>query len=84
MLGIGGICTAFFIGQLKDRPLIPLNDPNLNEVDRAGRRIGGAIAITAGRSLRVVRASRARQGRREVKKPEGDDVEDALPQGGRQ
>ncbi len=32
MLGIGGFCTAFFIGHLKDRPLIPLNDPHLNEV----------------------------------------------------
>ena len=32
MLGIGGFCTSFFIGHLKDRPLIPLNDPHLNEV----------------------------------------------------
>jgi hypothetical protein len=32
MLGIGGLCTAFFIGHLKGRPLIPLNDPNLNQV----------------------------------------------------
>ncbi|MGA9925237.1 MAG: hypothetical protein WBQ29_17720 [Isosphaeraceae bacterium] len=32
MLGIGGFCTAFFIGHLKGRPLIPLNDPHLNEV----------------------------------------------------
>jgi hypothetical protein len=31
MLGIGGVCTAFFIQRLKGRPLIPLNDPNLNE-----------------------------------------------------
>ena len=32
MLGIGGFCTSFFIGHLKGRPLIPLNDPHLNEV----------------------------------------------------
>jgi len=32
MVGIGGLCTAFFIGHLKGRPLIPLNDPNLNDV----------------------------------------------------
>jgi hypothetical protein len=29
-LGLGGLCTAVFIGQLRDRPLIPLNDPALN------------------------------------------------------
>ena len=32
MLGIGGIWTAFFIGHLKRRPLVPLNDPHLIEV----------------------------------------------------
>ena len=37
MLGIGGLCTAFFIGHLKGRPLVPLNDPNLNEaIEHAG------------------------------------------------
>jgi hypothetical protein len=30
-VGIGGIWTAFFIGRLKRRPLVPLNDPNLVE-----------------------------------------------------
>jgi hypothetical protein len=36
-LGIGGIWTAVFIGSLKSGPLIPLNDPNLNEaIDHAG------------------------------------------------
>ncbi|MGP0062253.1 MAG: hypothetical protein ACLQGP_01455 [Isosphaeraceae bacterium] len=31
MLGVGGVCAAVFIGQLKASPLIPLNDPSLNE-----------------------------------------------------
>jgi hypothetical protein len=35
--GIGGIWTAFFIGTLKRRPLVPLNDPNLRiAANRAG------------------------------------------------
>jgi hypothetical protein len=36
-LGIGGVCTAVFLGHLKQRPLIPLNDPKLNEaIEHAG------------------------------------------------
>jgi hypothetical protein len=37
MLGVGGVCAAVFVGQLKAGPLIPLNDPNLNEaIEHAG------------------------------------------------
>jgi hypothetical protein len=37
LIGIGGISTAFFISQLKRRPLVPLNDPNLVEaLEHAG------------------------------------------------
>ena len=37
MVGVGGVCAAVFIGQLKDRPLIPLNDPSLNAaIEHAG------------------------------------------------
>jgi hypothetical protein len=37
LLGIGGVCTAVFIGQLKASPLIPLNDPSLNQaIEHAG------------------------------------------------
>jgi hypothetical protein len=37
LLGVGGVCTAVFIGQLKGNPLIPLNDPNLNAaIEHAG------------------------------------------------
>ena len=37
MVGIGGVCAAVFIGQLKSIPLIPLNDPSLNEaIEHAG------------------------------------------------
>jgi hypothetical protein len=37
MLGVGGVCAAVFIGQLKDKPLIPLNDPSLNAaIEHAG------------------------------------------------
>ncbi len=37
MIGIGGISTAFFIDRLKRRPLVPLNDPLLNQaLERAG------------------------------------------------
>lgn len=30
IVGVGGVCAAVFIGQLKSTPLIPLNDPSLN------------------------------------------------------
>ncbi len=37
LLGIGGVCAAVFIGQLKATPLIPLNDLNLNAaIEHAG------------------------------------------------
>jgi hypothetical protein len=37
LLGVGGICAAVFIEQLKGSPLIPLNDPNLNAaIEHAG------------------------------------------------
>lgn len=37
MLGVGGICAAVFIEQLKGSPLIPLNDPSLNAaIEHAG------------------------------------------------
>jgi hypothetical protein len=37
LIGIGGISTSFFIRQLKRRPLVPLNDPNLVEaLEHAG------------------------------------------------
>jgi hypothetical protein len=37
MIGIGGISTSFFIGQLKRRPLVPLYDPTLVEaLEHAG------------------------------------------------
>jgi hypothetical protein len=37
LLGVGGICAAVFIEQLKDSPLIPLNDPSLNAaIEHAG------------------------------------------------
>ena len=37
LLGVGGICTAVFIEQLKAHPLIPLNDPALNAaIEHAG------------------------------------------------
>jgi hypothetical protein len=32
MVAIGGLCTTYYISRLKGMPLIPLNDPNLNEV----------------------------------------------------
>lgn len=35
-LGIGGLWLAFFLWQLKQRPLIPFNDPQLPEVLEAG------------------------------------------------
>jgi hypothetical protein len=46
MVGIGGVCTAFFIQHLKGRALVPLNDPNLSEliqhaVDAAPQSAGG-------------------------------------------
>jgi hypothetical protein len=45
MVGIGGVCTAFFIVQLKGRPLIPLNDPNLNEVIEHAGGVGHQSSI---------------------------------------
>ena len=37
ILGVGGVCAAVFIGQLKASPLVPLNDPSLNEaIEHAG------------------------------------------------
>ena len=31
LVGLGGIWLALFIGQLKSRPLVPVNDPYLAE-----------------------------------------------------
>lgn len=36
-IGIGGLWLAFFLWQLKQRPLIPFNDPQLPEVLEAGQ-----------------------------------------------
>jgi hypothetical protein len=36
-VGIGGIWIAVFLGRLKRLPLVPLNDPYLNEaLERSG------------------------------------------------
>ncbi|HEV2912775.1 MAG TPA: hypothetical protein VGX92_05605 [Pyrinomonadaceae bacterium] len=39
-LGIGGLWLAFFLWQLKQRPLVPFNDPQLAEVLEARHRKG--------------------------------------------
>lgn len=36
-IGVGGLWLAFFLWQLKQRPLIPFNDPQLPEVLEAGQ-----------------------------------------------
>ncbi|HYE66584.1 MAG TPA: hypothetical protein VD966_13430, partial [Pyrinomonadaceae bacterium] len=39
-VGIGGLWLAFFAWQLKQRPLMPLNDPHLAEAIEHGRQGG--------------------------------------------
>jgi hypothetical protein len=39
-LAIGGLWIAFFLWQLRLRPLLPVNDPNLDEAIEHGRRKG--------------------------------------------
>jgi hypothetical protein len=36
-IGIGGIWMAFYLRQLKSRPLVAMNDPNLAEILEHGR-----------------------------------------------
>jgi len=36
-LGIGGVWLAYFLYQLEKRPLMPLNDPHLEEALEHGR-----------------------------------------------
>jgi hypothetical protein len=39
-IGFGGLWLAFFIWQLRQRPLLPFNDPNFDEAVEHGRRGG--------------------------------------------